>query len=442
MTPEEQRLLAEKLGNEASAAMKRELAAYDEKAIKFANAAAEGKISKEAFEEYKTAANGAMEALKSICEKQGTSLTELATTMSAQKTGIIKSISEILKENESDLLRVKSQGSGTKSFMIDVTAKGGLGMVALDGQNKAVGPVAEVSGINGGTAASIFQNIDAASLLRLGGDSAIFSQYRNVPWIYDLCNIINAGYDTMMAMWYEEQAKTGSSATVAEGVSKPMSQYAYQLNTSPYKKEATLIGFTEEWQLDFPRLQSDILGKGRLDLVNRINTVVLQDIFAASTAYNTATSYTGGTPLSQYNDYLAIDACAAQVDNATFGATRANGAIMSTFKKHRLGTQLDSEGRFLMPPPALSDMTYIGNPAVSANGNLGNDGLIVGDFRQYNIILRGGLILRIGYNGTDFAQNMFSVVLEQFYFDYIPTVRKVAIVSGSTFGAVKTSITT
>jgi hypothetical protein len=109
---------------------------------------------------------------------------------------------------------------------------------------------------------------------------------------------------------------------------------------------------------------------------------------------------------------------------------------MSTFKNHRVNTQIDGYGRFLMPPASLSGIAQVGNPAMNV------DDLLVGDFKQYNIILRGGLIVRIGYNGTDFAQNMFSTVLEQYYFDYISAIRAVAIVKGGTFSAVKTAVTT
>ena len=73
---------------------------------------------------------------------------------------------------------------------------------------------------------------------------------------------------------------------------------------------------------------------------------------------------------------------------------------------------------------------------------MATDDLLVGDFKQFNIILRGGLIVRIGYNGTDFAQNMFSAVIEQYYMDYISGIRAAAIVKGQTFSAVKTAITT
>ena len=76
------------------------------------------------------------------------------------------------------------------------------------------------------------------------------------------------------------------------------------------------------------------------------------------------------------------------------------------------------------------------------NAGVGADDVIVGDFKQYNILLRGGLIMKVGYNGTNFAENKFSVVLEQYYFDYISTIRAKALVKGTTFATVKAAIAT
>jgi hypothetical protein len=369
------------------------------------------------------------EELKQIAKAQGTTLTELGLKYNGIETGN-KSIAQVLEENKEDLKRVYQQGSGTKHFMIQLNHKGEFVARPFD-PTKAAGPHATIAdvGTNGNTS-SIAQSIDAVSLLRLGGDAPIISQYRNTPWIFDLCNMVNAGFEMPLAMWYEESVKQGASATVAEGGSKPLSQYAYTLKTDTYKKEATLLGFTEEFQLDFARLQSDILGKGRVDLINRINAAVLVRLTAAATAYNTSASF---GPVVNANDFDVLAAMAAQVDNSTFGAT-ANGAVMSTFKKYAMGVIKDQNGNYVNRPKVLDPLAFVGNPGQSA------DNVMVGDFKQYNILLRGGLIVKVGYNGTDFAENRFSVVLEQFYYDYISAIRAVAIVKGPDFATIKAAL--
>lgn len=419
--------LVEKVGLEAAKKIQAEMQAYETKAKEFANSVKDGLTSKEAFEEYKKTADAALEAFKDILAKQGTKITELTDIMSSEETGN-KSIGKVLEENEEELRKCYQNGSGQKTFMIRVNAKGQLVMKPFD-TTKAAGPHASIADVGtGGNSASISQSVDAASLLRIAADSTIISNYRNSPWVFDLCNIINSGFEMPFAIWYEEQAKQGASATVAEGASKPLSQFAYALKSSTYKKEATLLGFTEEFSLDFPRLQSDILGKGRTDLINRINTAILANIKTAATAYNTQASF--GADVANVNDFDVLAAMAAQVDNATFGAL-ANSAVMSTFKKYKMGITKSTQAEYVDRPSVLSNLAFVGNPAVAA------DDVMVGDFKQYNIMLRGGLILRMGYNGTDFAENRFSYVLEQYYFDYISTIRKAAIVKGPDFATVK-----
>ena len=219
-----------------------------------------------------------------------------------------------------------------------------------------------------------------------------------------------------------------------------MTQYKYILQSSTYKKEATLVAFTEEFDLDFGQLESDILGKARIDVINRINSAIVANVNSAAVAYNTASAFLGaGTdPITNVNDIDAIAAMAAQVDSATFGGSTANAALISTYKKHRLGIIKDTQGRYLEWPMTLSNIALVGNPGFGTD--IGSDNVIVGDFKQYNILLKGGLIVRVGYNGTDFAENKFSVVIEQYYFDYISSVRTPALVKGPDFATVKQAI--
>lgn len=430
LTQEQYNNLVSAVGTQAASKISQEMANYTSQQKQML----EGFASKEQFEAAQKSINASIEAVKEIVKNQGLGMNDILARVNTSEFGH-KSIAETLKTDEEELRSIYRNGIGVKTYMVQATSKGFV-MKPFDVTSKAAGPQATVANVGGaGNTVSVTQSIDATTLLRLGGDAPIISQYRNSRWVFDLVNIQNAGFENPWAMWYEEQAKQGASATVAEGAAKPMSQYAYQLKSASYKKEATLIGFTDEFALDFARLQGDILDKGRTDVINRINSQILTNVIAAATAYNTATQYKNGAALTQYNDYLAIDALSAQVDNATFGQG-ANAAIMSTFKSHRVNTQMDTQGRFLMPPASLSGLSMVGNPA------MGVDDLLVGDFKQYNVILRGGLIVKVGYNGNDFANNMFSTVIEQYYFDYISAIRAAAIVKGSTFAAVKTAITT
>lgn len=438
MTQEEINAIKEQVGPQATSLIKAELAAYEAQVRKFATEIVEqkGDITRAQFETYKTAAEAAVEAVKIIAEKQGTTLAEVVAKMGEGKPGIVKSIGQVFAEEKKSLEDIYNQGMGTKTYMITLDKNGSPSMRPINMATKAASIEASVAGVPAGNVAAISQALDAATLLRVGAGSQIYSQYRNSSWVFDLCNTINASFTgSPFAMWFDEQPLSGGSTAVTEGQSKPYSQYSYKLQSATYKKEATLIGFTEEFSMDFAQLESDIMNKGRIDVVNRINTAILPRIQAAATLYNTELSFRGGTGSSSYivnvNDYDVIAAMAAQVDNATFG-TKANAAVMSTFRKYRMGiTKANDQGQYMNPPDVISGIAMVGNPAMAA------DAVMVGDFKQYNILLRGGLIVRVGYNGTDFAENKFSTVIEQYYFDYISSIRKVAIVSGPTFANVR-----
>ena len=424
--------LVEKVGLEAAKSIKKAMEPYEAQVKKLADEVTQNKggITLETFEAFKKAAETTMEEVKAISLKQGTSLAEIAATLEKGEQAT-KSIAEVLEEDKEELRKVFSSGQGVKTYVVNYNKEGNPVMRAFDPSKQSTTKAGESSAV-------ITQQLDAATLIRIGAGAQIYGQFRNTPWIFDLCNTINASFNAGMpfVLWFDEQPKVGASATVAEGTAKPATQYSYILHSDTYKKEATIVGFSQEFQMDFSQLESDIMNKARIDVINRVNSAILPRIIAAATLYNTELSFRGGlTPIPLVNDFDAIAAMAAQVDSATFGGFLANAAVMSTFKKYRMGITKNSLGSYINPPDVIKGISFVGNPAMAA------DDLLVGDFKQYNIILRGGLIVKVGFNGTDFANNLYSVVLEQFYFDYISAARKAAIVSGPTFQNVKNTIT-
>jgi hypothetical protein len=430
--------LVEKVGNAASARIAEKFAAYEAKAKEIAAEAVKngGFITQKQYDDQKEASDTVITELKAIAKEQGDTLGGLMEKITSNPAKG-KSVAQMLADHETKLKEVYNSRNGYMEFLLEQKASGEFAMRPFDSRNATKAAVtATIDGLGGGTA-SISQTLLASTLLRLGGNSAIESQYRNTPWIFDLVNVSTSEFVSGMpiVMYYEEIAKSGAATVVTEGATKPTVQYSYKLVSKTYKKVAQLISFTEEFSIDFRRLQDDILNKGRIDLLNVVNADVLANLIAAATLYNTSSSFTGGgTDMVEYvNDFDAIAAMAAQVDNATLG-NLANAAIMSTFKKYRMGVTKDGTGAYVNRPEVLNGINFVGNPDMAANA------VVVGDLKQYNVILRGGLIVRIGYNGTDFAENKFSVVMEQFYFDYISDVRKPAIVKGPDFATVRDAI--
>ena len=429
--------LVEKVGLQIATKIKNEMAQYEAKAKEIAAEAVKngGFITQAQFDEQKEASDKVIKELEAAAKENGETIGSLVEKITSNGKVGAKSVAQMLADNAPELKKVHDSGTGYKEFLLEQKANGEFVMRPFDSRNaqKIAGVTATIDGLGGGTA-SISQSLLASTLLRLGGNSPIESQYRNTPWIFDLVNVSTSEFvsGVPVVTYYEEIAKQGAPAVVTEGATKPLVQYSYKLVSATYKKVAQLIQFTEEFSIDFRRLQDDILNKGRIDLLNVVNAAILANIISAATVYNTAAQF-GADSVPFVNDFDAIAAMAAQVDNATFG-NMANAALMSTFKKYRMGITKSETGEYLNRPEVLSGISFVGNPDMAAQA------VVVGDLKQYNVILRGGLIVRIGYNGTDFAENKFSVVMEQFYFDYISDIRKPAIVKGPTFNDVRAQI--
>lgn len=431
MTTEEKNALVSQIGEQGASKVKEasDLAVKEIKSLLDTVKAQGSGVSEEQKKALDDATKGLESKIDKIAKEQGSSIEDLKSAIAKSDiTG--KTISEKLEEDKEELKKVFNQsGVGNKSYVLTIDKSGNP--VLRDVAKSTVH--GSIDGLEAGTSA-IAQSFDAASILRMGSGAPIQNQYRNTPFIFDLCNTTTTSPDQRLAMWVDEIAKEGTSATVAEGGTKPKVKYNYELKSETYKKEAQLLSFTDEFHMDFAELEQNIMNQGRIDLINRVNSAILPRITASATAYNTGTEFKAGTAITNPHDFDAIAAMAAQVDSATFGSASANTALMSTFKKYRVGIQRDTQLNYINSPQVLNGLQYVGNPT------MGDDDVLVGDLSQYNILLRGGIIVKIGYNGTDFAENKFSVVMEQFYYDYISSARTSAIVKGATFADVKTAI--
>lgn len=433
MNEQEYNALVAKVGTEAANKIKSEMDAFKSTFQGMIDTAKAGTLSADEYNRNKTALETSVSEVKEILAKQGTTMQEVLEKLNTKEVGS-KSIGEQLKTDEAELREIYKSHGKNKTYMLHVNSKGEWVMQPFDTTAKAAGPHASISGVGGGTSA-ISQTIDATTLLRMGAGATINSGFRNTPWIFDLVNLINVGFDNMFFTYFDEQAVQGASATVLEGGAKPLVQYTYALKSATYKKEAMLVGFTEEFSLDFARLQSDIMAKAQIDLINRINSAILPNIVSAATAFSIGATYSPvGNKVTAPNDWDVIAAMAAQSEQSTF-STQANAALVSTIKKYRMGTMKDTTNQWLNKPDVLGAINVVSNPGQAA------DNVMVGDFKNYNVALRGGIIVKVGYNGTDFANNMFSTVIEQYYFDYMSALRSPSIIKGPDFATVKTAIT-
>jgi hypothetical protein len=273
--------------------------------------------------------------MERILKEQGKELATLRDTIATAGAVKADGIAGILKKDERELAKLFNERHGVKSYEILTNSKGEVFMKPYNEAKTAYSHATIDDVDNAANVASIAESLDTASIIRMGANADLVNQYRNTPYIFDLCNTVTT--NSPFAIWMDEGTQEGASTAVAEGASKPLSQYFYTLKNSTFKKEATLLTFTEEFSMDFARIQEQAIGNAKTDLVNRINAAIQPRIFAAATAYNTGAIFAPLIADATPNDFDAIAAMAAQANSATFGSANVNAALMSTYKKFAMG---------------------------------------------------------------------------------------------------------
>lgn len=347
-------------------------------------------------------------SIKNILKKQGNSITEILAKVNTQQSEG-GGLEDFKKEFESEktkaaLKDIKLKQSGSIAFTIKVAA------------------VTTTTG-------SVTDSVSAASAQRLG-DGAITTMMRGTPWILQF---VTTGNTTASALiWYDEIQKEGDFAITAEGALKPLVQYKFERKSTDYSKAAGYTTITEEFDNDYPRLVSTIRNLMQQDCRLEMNAIVLADMVANASPY----AYNGlDAAVATPDDYAAIGAAIAQLQSLRYSP---NVLILNPADAWQMRLEKGSDGHWIAPPFTWNGQTYeFGNVIVDPDVAVGN--FFIGDGTVYNVLMKGDIIVRIGYVNDDFIKNQYTLVVEQYFYKYISTARKAGLIYGN-FAAIKTDI--
>ncbi len=346
------------------------------------------------------------------------------------------SLGYIVKQQGILINQLKEQGASgapTKS-LIDVmelakdtfkaNTKNKSGAVELEYNYNPATKAAAVTAIS--TGGSVSNNITTATGLRLG-DGPLFEIKRGRPFILDA---VNVGQTTSsFLIWWDELAKQGNFAVTAEGVLKPMIQYEFSRKSADYKKTAAYMVLTDEFMNDLPQLVTNIRRLVEIDMMNQLNADILTDMIAALPVF----TYSGlNATVYHADDYAAIAAAICQIQSFFFFPTVL---VLNPADQWKMRLTKDDVGRYQMPPFVVNGATYeFGQVIVDPRVAIGH--FLIGDGSTFNVDFKGGIITRIGYNQDDIIKNQQTLVVEQYYYDYISTNRLNAWVYGN-FSVIK-----
>lgn len=319
----------------------------------------------------------------------------------------VDSFEKTLEAAKDELKQIQRNGTGMKQFNIKAAA---VTTTATSGSTRA-----------------LTNSVDAFGGQRLG-EGVIQEIQRPKPFILDFVNVGNT--NSSVLIWFDELAKEGDFAVTAEGVLKPMVQYRFERKNAAYQKAAGYTTLTDEFDRDFPQLVTTIRRLTLTDLRNKIGDIILTDLLAAASTF----TYTGlNAAIDNADNYAAVVAAIAQKQSLYFDGPNVlfmnpkDAAIMMLTKV--------TDGSYVVPPAAWGVDAIIIDPRITAGS------FVIGDLGMFNVDFYGDTIVKIGYVNDDLIKNQYTVVVERFFYDYISTNKKPAIVKG-VFATIKTALET
>lgn len=410
--------LVAKIGKEATDEIKKRGDALEKDLNEKYDLMMKGQMTKVDFETFKAGEIAGLntrlaevEKLNQIVKDQGEKINKL-TKDEGEKTQEI-TLEQFLDGKMEEFTKLRKAGAGFVEYTSEDLRKAGVtsfmrSKVAI---NQTVGGTVE-------TMAGA--SITSPYLPGIGGaDLEIFDVVRNPNFII---NRIDMGRTNQVRLaWINETTYDGTPGmNVLEGGEKPQVSHKFKVEYSEAKKAAAVLIFTEEMEQDLPGLATAIRRMLQQDVLRAFDDAIQTAVIAVARPYEI-------TGLDAKVAYTTLfDAMGALLAQIGFYNFTPNTLALNTVTAWEAQMEKDANGRYNVPP----FMARLNSLMIEANKVAVGYGL-AGDLTQYKVDIYKDFTIRVGWINDQFIRNMFTVVGELRYHNYISDNRKKAIVYNS-----------
>lgn len=368
-------------------------------------------------------------AEKAELEKAITSIETVGKTLEnfieEQKTktvdSVLKQFTDFVVENQEKLKSIQAAGTGVIEFV-----------------PKAVGSITTGSGTNIGTEPNnMHTNLGSFNL-------------RNDNALMDLMTVTS---QNSAALSYTDLIpKEGDYTFVAEGAKKPEIDFKWETRFAEPKKIAAYEILTEEAVTDIARLQS----------VAREYLTKKHDLFKVNALYFAAGTGTLPRGATVYGRTFVAGQLALRIKDPNFMDV-VNAVITDVYTTHNYIDEMeympnlvlinpvdffvefqaakDANGLPLYPQASLFNSVTIGGVTIRPWGKIPAGKIFVADMKKYNVVNYVPFSIRLGFINEQFIHNMFTMLGESRFFQYVKNLDRQAFVYDD-IATIKTAIAT
>lgn len=226
-------------------------------------------------------------------------------------------------------------------------------------------------------------------------------------------------------IWTSDRVnEEGDAEFIAEGALKPLADAEWTSTKHPIKEVAVRWKFTKRLMMHAPAIVQDFQEHARELVDQKIDDQLLDGDGVAnnlSGLETLASAFIVPAGLAGYyfmpNIYDVIMAMATRVRLSNFKGQITT--VLNTVWMAKMAGIKDTEGRYIIAPFVAPDGTKVGAVNVKFSNKIGDDDILTGDLKKFNVIFAEDVMYDEGYENDDFSKNLVSRKLEAFLGTYI-----------------------
>ncbi len=227
------------------------------------------------------------------------------------------------------------------------------------------------------------------------------------------------------SIWYSDRInEEGDAAFIAEGALKPLADAEYQTTKKPIKEVAVRWKFTKRLINHAPSVVGDFREHAGQLVDQKIDDQLLEGDGTGnnlSGLETLAAAFIVPTALAGYyaapNIYDVIMAMATRVRLSNFKGQLT--VVLNTVWMAKMAGIKTTYNEYIVPPFVSPDGTKVGAVDVKFSNKIGDDAILLGELRKFNVVFAEEVTYDEGYENDDFSKNLVSKKLEAFLGTYI-----------------------
>jgi HK97 family phage major capsid protein len=270
---------------------------------------------------------------------------------------------------------------------------------------------------------------------------------RRMPFLRQIINVgrISKPY----ASWAEQRNRDGGAGQTAEGAAKTQADFDVVEAQKKVEKITSFIKTSKE-NLDDIAYMTDEINNELLELVELKldadllsgsgTTPALKGILEYATTFSVAGSVLA-LGIDQANDFDVIRAAVWQVANGGLGKFQPNYVLLNPATAAKMDMTKLTDGQYVIPPFTTANGQRIAGLTVIENTGVTAGDFLVGDFNKSNLRIKEDLNIQVGFDGSDFTNNLVTILAELRAVHYIKGNHTGAFIKG-TFSTARAAMET